>query len=167
MSNARIVQLLEEANAIITSSHVVYTKGDHGPAYVNKDLLFVYPRVIREICDAMAAPFLNDGIEAVAGPTIGGVILANRVAESLTTEVSLRIASVFAEVPDQFPGRSLNRGGVTVDQIGEVPRLVSLVDVKMDRYAEDDCPLCKAGVPINTQVGKGKAFLERKKQEKK
>lgn len=33
----------------------------------------------------------------------------------------------------------------------------------MDVWDEKDCPLCKKGVPINTQVGHGKKFLESKK----
>lgn len=34
---------------------------------------------------------------------------------------------------------------------------------KIDSYDERSCPLCKKGVPINTKVGHGKEFLEKKK----
>lgn len=33
-----------------------------------------------------------------------------------------------------------------------------------ESFAEENCPLCKKGVPINTKVGHGKAFLEKKKK---
>jgi orotate phosphoribosyltransferase len=33
-------------------------------------------------------------------------------------------------------------------------------------YDEKNCPLCKAGVPINTKVGHGKKFLEQRKNKK-
>ncbi len=33
---------------------------------------------------------------------------------------------------------------------------------KAENFDADDCPLCKAGVPINTRVGHGKKFLEEK-----
>src|SRR3989344_1411348 len=38
---------------------------------------------------------------------------------------------------------------------------LTIVDTEV--YKEKDCPLCKAGVPINTRLGHGKKFLEAKK----
>lgn len=38
-----------------------------------------------------------------------------------------------------------------------------LTTVGMDVWDEKDCPLCKQGVPINTELGHGKKFLEGKK----
>ena len=52
-----------------------------------------------------------------------------------------------------------NRGGVTSKDIGDVPKLVSLIDVAMAKYDKDSCPLCRQNVPINTTVGHGKKFL--------
>jgi orotate phosphoribosyltransferase len=37
-----------------------------------------------------------------------------------------------------------------------------LAEVPLQSYAEEDCPLCADGVRVNTSVGHGKAFLERK-----
>jgi len=37
-----------------------------------------------------------------------------------------------------------------------------LSSLYVDTYDEKDCPLCKAGVPVNTKVGHGKKFLESK-----
>ena len=39
-----------------------------------------------------------------------------------------------------------------------------LTIVGVDVYNEKDCPLCKAGVPVNTKVGHGKEFLEKKRK---
>lgn len=36
--------------------------------------------------------------------------------------------------------------------------------LKADAFDEADCPLCKTNVPINTQVGHGKKFLEEQKK---
>ena len=38
----------------------------------------------------------------------------------------------------------------------------ALCDIPAETYDEKDCPLCKAGVPINTTVGHGKKYLESK-----
>jgi len=39
----------------------------------------------------------------------------------------------------------------------------SLAVLKIPSYEENNCPLCKARIPINTKVGHGKKFLESKK----
>jgi len=62
-------------------------------------------------------------------------------------------------------GALCNRGNVTVADIGDVPVLLSLVnDLKMETWAQADCPLCAQDVPINTDVGKGREFLAAQQQ---
>jgi len=39
----------------------------------------------------------------------------------------------------------------------------ALTDLFVDTYTAEDCLLCKKGVPVNTNVGHGKKFLESKK----
>lgn len=53
----------------------------------------------------------------------------------------------------------VNRGGVTAAQLGDVPRLEALVDIKLASWKAEDCPFCKEGRPINIKVGKGKDFV--------
>ena len=54
-----------------------------------------------------------------------------------------------------------NRGGVTAEDLG-VPFMYAAVDKAMAVYEEGECPLCKAGVEVNTRLGHGKEFLARK-----
>lgn len=54
-----------------------------------------------------------------------------------------------------------NRGGVTSEKIGGYP-LFSLWETKIESWSEDECPLCKAGVPVNPEVGRGEEFLAKK-----
>jgi orotate phosphoribosyltransferase len=54
-----------------------------------------------------------------------------------------------------------NRGNVQSHDVGGVDVKV-LINKELDMWDEEDCPLCRAGIPINTDVGKGKAYLERK-----
>lgn len=39
---------------------------------------------------------------------------------------------------------------------------IALAELPIELNSADDCPLCKAGVPINTTIGHGKKFLESK-----
>ncbi|MFA5133405.1 MAG: phosphoribosyltransferase family protein [Patescibacteria group bacterium] len=54
----------------------------------------------------------------------------------------------------------VNRGGITAEDLG-VPKLVSLQEWRFESWEENDCLLCKQGVPVNTDVGKGREFLTR------
>jgi len=56
-------------------------------------------------------------------------------------------------------GVLVNRGGVTAQDIGNVPDLFALADVKLDSYGAGTCPLCHDKVQVNTDVGKGREFL--------
>jgi len=58
-------------------------------------------------------------------------------------------------------GALCNRGNVMPQDV-TAPEIFSLISVKMDMWDEPDCPLCKTGVPINTDVGKGKEYLAKK-----
>lgn len=59
-------------------------------------------------------------------------------------------------------GGLCNRGGVKNEDIGGVPEFFTLTAVQMAMYDEPVCPLCQAGVPINTEVGEGAKYLARK-----
>jgi len=56
-------------------------------------------------------------------------------------------------------GAICNRGGVSASDVGDVPRLECLIDVKLDSWSPQDCPMCKSGVPVNTELGKGREYL--------
>ena len=59
-------------------------------------------------------------------------------------------------------GALVNRGDVTPNNI-DAPKLISLINLKLNTYNEADCPLCAQSIPINTDVGHCKEYLERKK----
>jgi len=56
-----------------------------------------------------------------------------------------------------------NRGNVTKDAVGNPPVFVSLLNIDLDQWPEEDCDLCKRGIPVNADVGHGKEFLVEKK----
>lgn len=55
-------------------------------------------------------------------------------------------------------GALVNRGGVTAAGI-VVSELFALADIPLGVYRPDACPLCATGVPINTELGHGKAYV--------
>ena len=49
-----VLRLLEDTKAILVDTHVVYTSGRHGDAYVNKDALYPFPGLVSSICAQFA-----------------------------------------------------------------------------------------------------------------
>ncbi len=56
-----------------------------------------------------------------------------------------------------------NRGDVTAEMIGNPPEFVSMLTVELDQWPEEECHLCKTGIPVNTDVGHGKDFIAKQK----
>jgi orotate phosphoribosyltransferase len=55
-----------------------------------------------------------------------------------------------------------NRGNVQPEDVGNVP-IQTLVSVTLETFTEEECPFCQQQAPINTELGKGRAFLARQK----
>ncbi len=64
-------------------------------------------------------------------------------------------------------GAFVNRGHVDANAVGGALRLVTLVDLPLASWAEEECPLCASGVPVRADLGKGQAFLDRKRLQEK
>lgn len=209
MNEQEVLQLLGKVGAVITDSHIVYTSGKHGPAYVNKDAVYPHTAETSRLCRAIAEQFSNRCVEVVIAPAIGGVILSQWTAHHLSEITGREVLGVYAEKSesgDTFVirrgydklvsgkyvlvvedvvttggsarkvieatreiggfviglGVLCNRGGITPQDVADVPKLFALVNIQLDAWDEADCPLCSQGVPINTTVGKGREFLARK-----
>lgn len=212
MSERPILDLLADVGAIVTDDHLVYTSGRHGSTYVNKDALYPHTAGISAVCARIAAEFAAAAVEVVAGPTVGGVIMAQWTAHHLSQRYGREVLAVYAEEEGAGEGRRrlfrrgydalvagrrvlvvedilttglsarlvvqavqaaggtvvgvgalCNRGDVSAAALG-APALFSLTSVPMLTYAPEECPLCAAGVPVNTRLGKGAAFLKTRGQ---
>ena len=60
-------------------------------------------------------------------------------------------------------GAFCNRGGITPQNVANLPKVLALVNVSFDAWDEEECPLCAGNIPINTYVGKGTEYLVSKK----
>jgi len=88
---ARAAAILAESGAVIRDSHIVYTSGRHGSAYVNKDAVYPHTERVRELCGLLADAARPLGAEIVCGPAMGGIILAQ------WTGHHLALPAVYAE----------------------------------------------------------------------
>jgi len=111
LSREDILAIFGRMKAIYDNDHFVYTKGGHGKAYVNKDDVYVDPDQLSLLCKEIAFKARDWGVNVVCGPTVGGVLVANRVTEWLrrfTGDNS--IVATFADESLDLDGRVLKRG---------------------------------------------------------
>lgn len=107
------LQLFKDVGAILTDTHVVYASGKHGSAYINKDAVYPHTDKISALCRQIAERFAGKGVEIVAAPTIGGVILSQWIAHFLSGPGKKPVLAVFAEeetLPNGEKRRFFKRG---------------------------------------------------------
>jgi len=95
-------ELFEKSGAIL-KGHFLLTSGLHSPVYWEKFKVLQFPQYTEQLCRMIADHYREQGIQVVAGPTTGGIILAFEVARQLG------IRGIFAEKEDAG-GRAFKRG---------------------------------------------------------
>jgi len=94
---AEIMKIFEDSKAIITGSHIVYTSGKHGEAYVNKDAVYPHTAKVSRLCQFIAEDFENEEIDAVVGPVVGGIALAQWTAHHLSQLQGKEVLAICAD----------------------------------------------------------------------
>lgn len=97
MTEQEVLNILALTRAVITDSHVVYTSGKHGTAYVNKDAVYPHTLEISWLCRAIAEQFAHDNVHVVIAPAVGGVIMSQWTAHSLFNLTGRDVLAVYAE----------------------------------------------------------------------
>lgn len=97
MNEQEVLQVLGKVGAVIADSHIVYTSGKHGTAYINKDAVYPHAAETSRLCHAIAERFADDNVQAVIAPAIGGVILSQWTAHHLSEMNSHEVFGVYAE----------------------------------------------------------------------
>jgi len=96
-----------QATGALKHGHFLYASGRHGEIYLEKFDLLRDPTATVELCAGFADAFLASGIDVVAGPTTGGILLAFETARQLG------VKAAYAErAADGKSGREFRRGTV-------------------------------------------------------
>jgi len=112
----KILKLFKETG-VIMEGHFLLTSGLHSPVYWEKFRMLQHPKHTEILCRMMADHFKNENVQWVAGPTMGGIILAFEVAKQLN------IRGVYAE--KDGADRVFRRG----HQIGKDDRVLIVDDI--------------------------------------
>jgi len=82
MADPELEALLQRSGAIMRG-HFLLTSGRHSDVYVEKFRVLEQPSVLSRLCSEIAQTFAGQGIDVVAGPTTGGIIIAFEVARQM------------------------------------------------------------------------------------
>ena len=77
-----IIELLKKTGALLTG-HFKLSSGLHSDQYFQYALVLQHPECAQRLGEGIAGEFKDKGITCVAGPAIGGIIIAHEVARAL------------------------------------------------------------------------------------
>ncbi|HBE90253.1 MAG: hypothetical protein A3E37_02320 [Candidatus Andersenbacteria bacterium RIFCSPHIGHO2_12_FULL_46_9] len=97
MTEQKVLEILEKVGAVITNSHIVYTSGKHGTAYVNKDAVYPHGKETSALCQAIAEHFAQYPIDVVVAPALGGIMLSQWTAHHLSALTGREILGIYAQ----------------------------------------------------------------------
>lgn len=97
MKKVDVLKILKKTGGFITDSHIVYTSGKHGEAYLNKDAIYPHTFEISKIGASIAQKFKNKKIEAVVAPALGGIILSQWTAFHLSKLTKREVLGIYTE----------------------------------------------------------------------
>ncbi len=83
----KLVNLLDDVGALL-HGHFLLASGRHSDRYVEKFALLRWPRQVEEVCRELLSRLPWSTIEAVVGPTTGGLLLAFECARQLGVQAA-------------------------------------------------------------------------------
>ena len=185
-TDEQLLELFEQSGALLTG-HFLLSSGKHSDRYVEKFNLLRRPRDTEAVCRRFVEKFQDSGIDVVAGPTTGGILLAFEVARQLGVEAAYAERASDGSLQREFrrgttfaPGARvllvddiLTTGGSVRETVAALERenveivgigvlvdrsagkvsfdpylLVPLLSLEIEAWDAADCPLCRAGVPL-------------------
>jgi orotate phosphoribosyltransferase len=94
---SEILDVLNQVGAIVAASHFVLTSGKHSDTYINKDALYPHTKETSLVGRMFAEQSRHLEMDVVAGPAMGGIILAQWTAYHLSQLKGREILGVYTE----------------------------------------------------------------------
>lgn len=106
LSKEEVIQIFKEKEVML-EGHFLLTSGRHSDKYMQCAKLFQYADISELICKQLAEQFTDMHIDLVAGPAVGGIIMAYEMGRQLG------VKNVFAEREN---GKMTFRRGFAIPQ---------------------------------------------------
>jgi orotate phosphoribosyltransferase len=122
MTSAEVLKVFEDVQALL-SGHFLLSSGNHSNRYLQCALVTQHPRVAARLAEALAQAFAAEALDVVLGPAVGGIVIAQEVAQALSRAGNAKVRALFCERVD---GKMSLRRGFAL-QPGE--RVLAVEDV--------------------------------------
>jgi orotate phosphoribosyltransferase len=132
-----------DASGAILRGHFVLTSGRHSDTYFEKFRVLEQPEVLVALCHEIAENFKGQGVEFVAGPTTGGIIIAFEVARQMGLQ------SVYIESEN---GEKTLRRGKTLSEGARVLIVDDVLTTGRSLFESRDAILKAGGNPVGYGV---------------
>jgi orotate phosphoribosyltransferase len=132
--------------------HFLLSSGKHSPFYLEKFQVLQWPQETERLCQSIAESARGLGVQTVAGPTTGGIILAHEVARQLG------VRAVYAERTADGRGREFRRGfqlnpGERVLVVDDIMSTGGSVQETIDAIREAGAEVVGVGVLVDRSAG--------------
>ena len=132
--------------------HFLLASGKHSPFYLEKFQVLQWPQETERLCAAIAESARALGVQTVAGPTTGGIILAHEVARQLG------VRAIYAERRADGPGREFRRGfllqpGERVLVVDDILSTGGSVQETIDAVRASGADVVGVGVLVDRSAG--------------
>jgi orotate phosphoribosyltransferase len=96
MNPEDVQKIFEEAQALL-SGHFLLSSGNHSNRYLQCALVTQYPGLAARLAEALAEPFQSQHVHVVLGPAVGGIVIAQEVAQALSRRGNREVRAIFCE----------------------------------------------------------------------
>jgi orotate phosphoribosyltransferase len=96
MNSEEVIRIFEQAGALQTG-HFALSSGNHSNRYLQCALVTQHPEYARRLAEALAAPFQTQDVDVVLGPALGGIVIAQEVAQALFRNGNRKVRALFCE----------------------------------------------------------------------
>jgi orotate phosphoribosyltransferase len=135
--------------------HFLLSSGKHSPVYLEKFQVLQWPQETERLCQSIAESARSLGVQTVAGPTTGGIILAHEVARQLG------VRAVYAERAADGRGREFRRGfrltpGERVFVVDDIMSTGGSVQETIDAARANGAEVVGVGVLVDRSDGQAR-----------
>ncbi len=152
MTKEKIIDIFKKTGALL-DGHFVLTSGRHSHSYFQCAKVLQYPKYLNQFAQNIANSFMNDNIDAVISPAIGGIVLGTEVGRLLN------VKTIFAE---RKKGDMCIRRGFEIEKndkiliVEDVITTGGSVKEVMDEVTRLGGEICGVGVLVDRSNGQAK-----------
>jgi orotate phosphoribosyltransferase len=152
---ATVVEDIFSRAGAYLEGHFLLASGKHSPVYLEKFQVLQWPQETERLCQSIAESARGLGVQTVAGPTTGGIILAHEVARQLG------VRAVYAERTADGPGREFRRGfrlnpGERVLVVDDIMSTGGSVQETIDAVNANGAEVVGVGVLVDRSAGQAR-----------